>query len=42
MADGHVCVGDARITGDGHNESCILDVEGDRIEITMQDREGAL
>ena len=31
--DGYVVCGEPRTTGDGYYESCVLDVEGNRIEI---------
>lgn len=34
VADGYRCVSGPRTTGDGYYESCILDAEGNRIEIT--------
>lgn len=33
-ADGYAVVSGPRVTGDGYYESCILDAEGNRIEIT--------
>lgn len=33
-ADGYTVVSGPRVTGDGYYESCALDVEGNRIEIT--------
>lgn len=33
-ADGYAVVSGPRVTGDGYYESCVLDVEGNRIEIT--------
>ena len=35
VADGFRCVSGPRTTGDGYYESCILDYEGNRIEITV-------
>ncbi len=32
---GHTIVGEPRRTGDGYYESCVLDPEGNRIEITV-------
>ena len=32
--DGHPVVSGPRVTGDGYYESCVLDPEGNRIEIT--------
>ncbi len=34
VADGYRCVSGPRTTGDGYYESCVLDAEGNRIEIT--------
>lgn len=34
-SDGYEIVGEPRITGDGYYESCILDPDGNRIEITI-------
>jgi lactoylglutathione lyase len=33
--DGYTLISGPRTTGDGYYESCILDAEGNRIEITM-------
>lgn len=33
--DGHVVVGNPRTTGDGYYESVVLDLEGNRLEITI-------
>ena len=33
-ADGYAVVSGPRVTGDGYYESCVLDAEGNRIEIT--------
>ena len=33
--DGYEVVSEPRTTGDGYYESCILDIEGNRIEITI-------
>lgn len=33
-ADGYAVVSGPRVTGDGYYESCILDAEGNRIEMT--------
>ena len=33
-ADGCAVVSGPRVTGDGYYESCVLDAEGNRIEIT--------
>ena len=33
-ADGYAVVSGPRVTGDGYYESCILDAEGNRIDIT--------
>lgn len=33
--DGYEIVGEPRVTGDGYYESCILDPDGNRIEITI-------
>ena len=33
--DGVVIVGEPRITGDGYYEACILDPDGNRVEITV-------
>ena len=35
VADGYRCVSGPRTTGDGYYESCVLDAEGNRIEITV-------
>lgn len=35
VADGYRCVSGPRITGDGYYESCVLDTEGNRVEITV-------
>ena len=32
--DGYLVIGEPRVTGDGYYESCVLDIEGNRIEIT--------
>jgi lactoylglutathione lyase len=32
--DGYIIAGEPRTTGDGYYESCILDPEGNRVEIT--------
>ncbi len=34
-ADGYRVISGPRLTGDGYYESCILDAEGNRIEITV-------
>ena len=34
-ADGYAVVSGPRTTGDGYSESCILDIEGNQIEITV-------
>lgn len=34
-ADGYKIIGKPRVTGDGYYESCIMDFEGNRIEITV-------
>lgn len=34
-SDGYEIVGEPRVTGDGYYESCILDPDGNRIEITI-------
>ena len=34
QADGYAVVSALRVTGDGYYESCILDAEGNRIELT--------
>ena len=34
-ADGYAVVSGPRTTGDGYYESCILDIEGNQIEITV-------
>ncbi len=34
QADGYAVVSAPRVTGDGYYESCILDAEGNRIELT--------
>lgn len=33
-ADGYAVVSGPRVTGDGYYESCVLDAEGNRLEIT--------
>ena len=33
--DGYIIVGELRYTGDGYYESCVLDPDGNRIEITI-------
>ncbi len=33
--DGYIVVSRAHVTGDGYYESCVLDPEGNRIEITL-------
>ena len=33
-ADGYAVVSGPRVTGDGYYESCVLDAEGNRVEIT--------
>lgn len=33
--DGYGCVSGPRTTGDGYYESCVLDAEGNRIEVTV-------
>lgn len=35
VADGYRCVSGPRTTGDGYYESCVLDTEGNRVEITV-------
>ena len=35
VADGYRCISGPRTTGDGYYESCVLDAEGNRIEITV-------
>ena len=35
VADGFRCVSGPRTTGDGYDESCVLDAEGNRVEITV-------
>ena len=35
VADGYRCVSGPRTTGDGYYESCVLDGEGNRVEITV-------
>ena len=35
IADGYRCVSGPRTTGDGYYESCVLDDEGNRIELTV-------
>ena len=35
VADGFCCVSGPRTTGDGYYESCVLDAEGNRVEITV-------
>ena len=34
-ADGYAVVSGPRVTGDGYYESCVLDPEGNRIELTV-------
>lgn len=34
-SDGYTVVGEPRTTGDGYYESCVLDTEGNQIEITI-------
>ena len=34
IADGYICVGQPRVTGDGYYESVVTDPDGNRIEIT--------
>jgi lactoylglutathione lyase len=33
--DGHTLVGEPRFTGDGYYEACVLDPDGNRVEITV-------
>lgn len=33
--EGHLCTSLPRITGDGYYESCVLDPDGNRIELTV-------
>lgn len=33
--DGYRCVSGPRTTGDGYYESCVLDAEGNRVEVTV-------
>lgn len=33
--DGYRCVSGPRTTGDGYYESCVLDTEGNRVEVTI-------
>ena len=35
IADGYRCISGPRTTGDGYYESCFLDAEGNRIELTV-------
>ena len=35
VTDGFRCVSGPRTTGDGYYESCVLDAEGNRVEITV-------
>ena len=35
VADGFCCLSGPRTTGDGYYESCVLDAEGNRVEITV-------
>ena len=35
VSDGYRCVSGPRTTGDGYYESCVLDAEGNRVEITV-------
>jgi lactoylglutathione lyase len=32
---GHAVISEPRFTGDGYYESCVLDIDGNRIEITL-------
>lgn len=34
-ADGYAVAGGPRVTGDGYYESCVVDLEGNRVEITV-------
>ena len=34
-ADGHTLVGEPHMTGDGYYEACVLDPDGNRVEITV-------
>lgn len=34
-ADGYKVISEARTTGDGYYESCIVDLEGNKIELTI-------
>lgn len=34
-ADGYEVISGPRVTGDGYYESCIVDVEGNQIELTV-------
>lgn len=33
--DGYIVVSEPRMTGDGYYESCVLDMDGNRVEITV-------
>lgn len=35
LVDGYRCLSGPRTTGDGYYESCVLDSEGNRVEITV-------
>ena len=35
VTDGYRCVSGPRTTGDGYYESCVLDAEGNRVEVTV-------
>ena len=35
VGDGYRCMSGPRVTGDGYYESCVLDAEGNRVEITV-------
>ncbi|HWR22787.1 MAG TPA: VOC family protein [Feifaniaceae bacterium] len=35
IRDGYTCSGGPRTTGDGYYESCVLDPDGNRIELTV-------
>ena len=35
VSDGFRCISGPRTTGDGYYESCVLDAEGNRVEITV-------
>lgn len=40
--DGYHVISGLRTTGDGYDESCIVAIEGNQIEITVQEVRGSL